>query len=273
MTEPSDEFIYVDIAAMKHLARGLTFDLVRSAGVLDHALVSLNDQTGLPDKMMAWIRAGGLATGAGPVDPKGRIVVDVVQTTNARGEIAHFTTILRKSDERETAPVVFFSLHSPSLDIPMRVEVPLRAILKGNPPLAGTYTLYLHALMTDRGEEYVYYGITKRGWSIRFDEHTRAAVGHKSRRLLARTLDALIEARAAERAGIVDDRPKLAGIVSAVCGIGMSREGALESEERLVEKYSLSSKHPFGLNMIPGGLAGLRQARRFFRKASSGDAR
>jgi hypothetical protein len=131
--------------------------------------------------------------------------------------------------------------------------------------LLGTYTLYLHELQTDQGKSYVYYGITKRGWSLRFNEHTRAAVAQKSKRLLARTLNDLIEARAAELYGIADDRPKLAALVSAVCGVGMSRDDALDAEERLVDKYSLASKHPYGLNMIPGGLAGLRHARRFLR--------
>jgi hypothetical protein len=261
------ELKYVDLTALGHLAKGLTFELKRSAEVLDHALIGLNDQTGFPDRMLAWIRLGGLAHGPGPVDGQGRIVVDVTQTTNAHGENAHFTTVLRKSDERESAPVVFFSLHSPTLDIPMRVEVPLRAIMPGNPPLAGSYTLYVHALLTSRGETYVYYGITKRGWSIRFNEHTRAAVAQKSKRLLARTLNDLIDARVAERSGIKDNRPKLAGIISSVCGVGMSREGALDAEERMVEKYSLASKHLFGLNMIPGGLAGLKQARHFLRRS------
>lgn len=148
----------------------------------------------------------------------------------------------------------------------MRFELPLRAVLVGNAALLGTYTLYLHALLTDRGETYTYYGITKRGLSLRFNEHTRAAVAQKSKRLLARTLNALIEARADELYGQPDDRPKLAGLISVVCGAGMSREAALEAEERMVDKYSLAAKHPFGLNMIPGGLAGIRQARRFLRK-------
>ena len=262
-----EELIYVDLHALSHLTKGLTFDRRRSAEVLDHALVGLNHQTGFPDRMLAWIGSGGLAQGAGPVDIQGRIIVDVTQTTNAQGENALFTTVLRKSDERESAPVVFFSLHSPTLDIPMRAEVPLRAVMRGNPPLAGSYTLYVHALITRRDETYVYYGITKRGWGIRFNEHTRAAVAQKSKRLLARTLNDLIDARVAERSGIKDNRPKLAGIISSVCGVGMSREGALDAEERMVEKYSLASKHLFGLNMIPGGLAGLKQARHFLRRS------
>jgi hypothetical protein len=45
----------------------------------------------------------------------------------------------------------------------------------------------------------------------------------------------------------------------------MSRDEALDAEERLVYKYSLACKHPYGLNMVPGGLAGLKHARRFLR--------
>jgi hypothetical protein len=67
--------------------------------------------------------------------------------------------------------------------------------------------------------------------------------------------------------GIADDRPKLAGLISAICGVGMTREAALDAEEKLVDKYSLASKHPYGLNMIPGGLAGLKQARRLLSTA------
>lgn len=256
---------YVDLAATRHLTTGLTFDLAQCVPVLDHALLALNEQTGIPDQLITWIRAGALSAGPCPYDGRGRIIIDVMQTASAEGQHGYFATVLRKSDERETAPVVFFSMHSPTLDIPMRVEIPLRAMLLGNPPLAGTYTLYLHALLTNQGSSFTYYGITKRGWSLRFNEHTRAAVAQKSKRLLASTLNDLIEARAAELYGTVDDRPKLAGLVSAVCGVGMTREAALQAEERMVDKYSLASKHPYGLNMIPGGLAGLKQARHFLR--------
>lgn len=256
---------YLDVEALKHLAQGLTFDLPRCAQVLDGALISLNKQNGLPDRMVAWIRAGGLASGPGPVERRGRIIVDITQTINADRQKGYFATVLCKSDERESAPIFLFSMRSPTLEVPMRVEVPLRALIVGNPPLAGSYTLYVHALMTSRGETYVYYGITKRGWNIRFIEHTRAAFAQKSKRLLARKLDELIEARAAELTGRGDDRAKLAGIISSVCGTGMSREAALAAEERMVDKYSLASKHPYGLNMIPGGLAGLSHIRNLLR--------
>lgn len=102
---------YVDLAAMRHLTAGLTFDLDQNARVLDHALQNLNEQTGLPDQLVTWIGAGGLAAGPHPYDGQGRIIVDVQQTMNKKGERGYFSTVLRKSDERETAPVVFFSMH------------------------------------------------------------------------------------------------------------------------------------------------------------------
>lgn len=224
---PAHIFRYLDFVALSHLIKGLTFDIGRCAEVLDHALCGLNGQTALPDRMVNWIRAGALAAGPFPTDAEGRIIVDATQTADANGKQAHFATVLRQV-ERETVPVVFFTMHSPTLNIPMKVELPLRALLVGNPPLAGTYTLYLHALHTDCGKDFVYYGITKRGWNLQFSEHTCAAVAQKSHRLLARTLNDLIEARAAELSGVPDDRPKLAGLISTVCGVGLSREAALE---------------------------------------------
>ena len=260
---------YLDAGALVHLTRGLTFDLPQITGVFDGALAGLNEQTGFMDKFTAWIAAGGHAAGPCPLDPIGRIIVEIVQMGDGKGgKPAYIATVRRKADEKHMAPVVFFEMHSPVLDIPMRLEAPLRALLRGNPPLAGTYTLYAHYLLTDRGETYTYYGITKRGWSLRFNEHTRAAFKQKSKRLLVRTLDTLTQARTDQLyGGIDDDRPKLAGIISTVCGTGLDRDGALDAEERLVDKYSLASKHPHGLNMIPGGIAGLRQARHFLRKA------
>lgn len=80
--------------------------------------------------------------------------------------------------------------------------------------------------------------------------------------MLARTLDELIDARVAELSGRPDERPRLAGIVTSLCSTGLTEEAALETEEYLVAKYSLASLHPYGLNMIPGGRAGIGLARR-----------
>jgi len=176
---------YVDVVAMRHLTSGLTFHIEECAGVLDAALKDLNKQTGLPNQILDWIRVRTLTAKPCPDGGKGRIIVEVSQTLNGAGKHGYFATVMRKTDERETTPVVFFKMNSPLLDIPMRVEVPLRALMVGNPPLPGTYTLYMHALLTSQGNTFLYYGITKRGWSLRFNEHMRAALAQKSKRLLA----------------------------------------------------------------------------------------
>jgi hypothetical protein len=89
--------------------------------------------------------------------------------------------------------------------------------------------------------------------------HTRAAVATASKRLFASKLNELIEARVAKRTGVVNDRPKLRSIITAICAIGLTKAEAYDVEEAMVDKYSLASKHPRGLNMIPGGAAGARR--------------
>jgi hypothetical protein len=64
------------------------------------------------------------------------------------------------------------------------------------------------------------------------------------RTVLARTLNDLIEARAAELHGIADDRLKLAALVSAVCGVGMLRDEALDAEERLADQHAWPPSTP-----------------------------
>jgi hypothetical protein len=47
----------------RHLMTGLTFDLDQCAPVLDHALLGLNEQTRIPNQLVAWIVAGAFAAG------------------------------------------------------------------------------------------------------------------------------------------------------------------------------------------------------------------
>lgn len=39
--------------------------------------------------------------------------------------------LLEREDEKEKAQVVFISIQSPSLDIPIRLEIPQRALVRG----------------------------------------------------------------------------------------------------------------------------------------------
>jgi hypothetical protein len=250
---------FVDATALMHLSRGLTFDPIRSAEVLDAVLVALNEKNGYISEVQAWVCGGGLQNGTCPTLSSGRVVADITETMNSQGSVLHAATIQNVEKEAGIAPVVFLSMTSPSLEIGMRVELPMRAVLQGNKPLENTYTVYLHVLLASKGKEFVYYGITKRGWSLRFNEHTSSAVRQKSRRLFAQTFGDLIIARAHELHGLLDERPKLRGLITTICATGLSHSEALDAEEAMVKKYSLASKHPNGLNMISGGAAGRRR--------------
>ena len=263
----SKKLDFVSLRAMYHLTKGLSFSVSRCAEVLDRALVQLNIQTGIPDKIVQWNERGGNTRRLPTLQIPGRLIVEITETFSPSKGKMQMVQMFTKQDDTETAPVAFFSMRSPTLDIPMRVEIPLRALIKRGPNLSRSYAVYLHALLSDEEREYVYYGVTKRGWNIRFSEHTKAAIAKRSPRLFSRTLADLIDARVAERAGKEDPRPKLAGIVSSICTVGVDEDMALDIEEYLVDKYSLAEKHPTGLNMIPGGREGIRVLHRYSHSA------
>jgi hypothetical protein len=258
------DFKYVSFPDMQYLMSGLSVNLQRCADVLDGVLTAFNEKTGIPDQIVAWNVKGGSANELLCFPDRGRFIVDLTQSMGADKRTLWTAALLEKKDEKERAPVLLISMHSLSLDVPMRLEIPLRAVMKGGPSLRDTYSVYLHALLADDGTEFLYYGITKRGWNTRFSEHTKSAVAQKSHRLFPRKLSELVEARVAQLSGGAGNGPRLAGIVSALSGVGLSKDSAMDIEEYLVEKYSLSSKHPRGLNMIPGGREGIEALHRLF---------
>ena len=90
---------------------------------------------------------------------------------------------------------------------------------------------------------YTYTGLTSRSWTIRFREHRQAA-GSGSPLLFHRALrDALFPVAVVEH---------------EVLRAGLTEDEALGVEEAEVEETSLFPLHPRGLNMVPGGRAGLR---------------
>jgi hypothetical protein len=133
---------------------------------------------------------------------QGGIAIDVSETYSLRQGKMHAAVVVKNKEGIDRAPVVFLTMRSIALDIPMRVEIPLRALLRGGPDLDGTYVVYLHVLLSDDDKEFVYYGITKRGWNLRFDEHMKAALKHKQARLPSRSNQSLgISAAAATKPG------------------------------------------------------------------------
>lgn len=252
------KFKYLRLSALYHLMDGLSFDVPACAEVLESALAQLNLLNGLPDSIVQWNRRGGHASGPLKLSGKGGAIIEVTESFSPTHGKMHMATVLENKNEAERPPTVFLSMRSIALDIPMRVEIPMRTLLRGGTDLAGTYVVYLHVLLSDDDKDFVYYGITKRGWNLRFEEHMKAALKTKQARLFPQKLADLIDARVAQRAGKQDERQKLAGVVTTLCAVGLDEDMAKDTEEYLVDKYSLASKHPLGLNMIPGGREGIR---------------
>ena len=118
----------------------------------------------------------------------------------------------------------------------------------------GTYQVYEHTLIRKRAQEATsmteylagagqYVGITSRTWQQRCQEHIYAA-RRGSYLLFHRALRGeLFDVFAHEH---------------IVLRAGLNRSDALRIEEVEVEERTLHDRHPTGLNMIPGGEAGLR---------------
>ena len=130
---------------------------------------------------------------------------------------------------------------------------------------SGTYQVYEHTLIrkTSTGlvttENYMngagqYVGITSRTWQQRAKEHAHAA----------RRGSYLLFHRAMR--GDLFDVDQHEHIVARA---GLSRSQALQVEEIEVEARTLRDTHPNGLNMIPGGEAGLRFLSSMSKRAAS----
>ncbi len=113
-----------------------------------------------------------------------------------------------------------------------QIRIPINPLLRGHDVIENTHSLYIHGFeQTD-----AYIGITKRKWFERLSQHVASARGG-SQCLFHRKLR----------------ETKLGG--SRVIMAGLSYEAAMTLEEELVEESTL---YPLGLNMIPGGYAGIR---------------
>ena len=89
----------------------------------------------------------------------------------------------------------------------------------------------------------IYVGITKRTWQERYRQHC-CDMGRGSNLLFHRALRG--------------EFCKIGTLEHIVERAGLTEKQALEIEEKEVEERSLHSLYPNGLNMIPGGYAGLK---------------
>ncbi len=130
-------------------------------------------------------------------------------------------------------------------------NVPLAYVIKGAPDVSEGYQLYQHrfldpALPQD-ANQFVYVGITRRSWKERWKEHVAAA---------RRGSPYIFHAKLRE----ATDKEWLQA--HAVSGVRLSEADAMNAEEIAVAEYGLYPDNPRGLNMIPGGYAGIRALHR-----------
>jgi hypothetical protein len=251
---------FLDERKFRHFCEGLTLG-AKDMEVLDSTLSTLDLQTKLPSKIIqsnAELGFGGVYRHHGP-----SIVVSTTQLANRNGGgPVSITKVMQDKGRHNIPPALHIDLFSPVVQIPQRVEIPLRLVLKGLPNIESTHSVYLHALTMDSGEDYVYYGITKRGWMRRFNEHTKLAVAGQSPLKFHRIMGASIASRmkslypgtATDQGGEIQGLC-IASMHHVICMAGVDLETAQNIEEYLVAKYSFDK--PLGLNMIPGGRAGV----------------
>ena len=254
----SKKLQFVSLPNLYHLTSGLTFNISACSEVLDSTLTALNVKTKIPQKIVEWNRTHPDKRPPLLFPEFDGLTIFVEQSYTHKSGNLDTATVVKSENNHGRAPAVFFPMRSPTLDIPMRLEVPLRALMKGGQHLKGTYAVYLHCLLTNTGAEFVYYGITKRAVNVRFSEHTKAAFQDHSTRLFPSKLDKLTQARVDF---VYKKQPKsemLDRLITIVCAIGLNEDAPMDTEEYLVDKYSLASKHASGLNMIPGGYEGVR---------------
>jgi hypothetical protein len=262
----SKKYRFLDERKFRNFCQGLTLDAT-DMGVLDGALVGLDAQNKIPSRIVTHSQHHGF--GPGLQLPGGQIILTLEKRGGPEKGPLSIAYAVRHKEILNKPPALHIMLRSISLDILQRVEIPLRYVLKGLPDIEGTYMVYLHVLKMEGGEELVYYGVTKRGWMKRFDEHMQHAMRVESPLLFHRMLRDGIRGRLHQLhgPGATSEEAAPTHVMVAnhhvVCGAGLSEEKALESEEYLVEKYSFGK--PSGLNMIPGGKAGIAYLHRLTR--------
>jgi len=256
------KYRFLDERKFRFLCEGLTLD-AKDMEVLDTALDGLDKNNRLTSKILEHNQRNGF--GPPPKFP-GPTAIIVLEKRARRdtGQTLSTAAVVEDKDRPGGSPGLHILLHSPTLDIPQRVEIPLRLVLKGLPSFESLYMVYLHVLKMSDGQNLVYYGITKRGWMKRFMEHMARSVRDDSPLLFHRSLREGILERLRQRgmeqtlpAGVASPSPHgaMIGNHHVLCGAGMTEEQALETEEYLVDKYSFGKAG--GLNMIPGGKAGI----------------
>lgn len=117
-----------------------------------------------------------------------------------------------------------------------QITLPLNPFYADYPSIFDRYCVYAHAILTDTPLAYI--GITRRKWFTRLAEHMASAVAG-SRFFFHEALRKHADKKITHR----------------IFFAGVNEETAMSIEEEFVANLSL---YPLGLNMIPGGAAGIK---------------
>jgi hypothetical protein len=141
------------------------------------------------------------------------------------------------------------------------ISVPLQSIIKHWGNVESGYMIYEHNLSAmdhavPQFKSISYIGLTSRNWQTRYKEHQRDALTG-SELLFHTSLAKVINKDGICQAGMGPLEMVKTGacLLSELQYINLTYEEAMEIEERMVERSTL---HPKGLNMIPGGFAGMK---------------
>lgn len=118
----------------RYLCQGLTLDL-HDMQVIDRVLIGLNDKNGVVEKIAMHNETLG-APSILPIDGGGQIIV-MFDKYRTAGKLLATATVTQSREYNGLPPALHINLHSPTLDIPQRIEIPLRYVLIGMPPLIG----------------------------------------------------------------------------------------------------------------------------------------
>lgn len=116
------------------------------------------------------------------------------------------------------------------------LRFPVNEILRGAPALRGSHCVYQHCFDVETPAAYI--GVTKQRWFDRYAQHLSSA----------RSGSPYLFHRAIREHG---ERRSFHRVITSL----LSEDDAMRLEEELVGMFSL---YPLGLNMIPGGRAGIR---------------
>jgi len=141
------------------------------------------------------------------------------------------------------------------------VSVPIQCILKHWGSIEKGYMIYEHNISAMDNAEHQfesisYIGLTSRNWQTRYKEHQRDALTGSELLFHKSLAEAVNKDSIAQRGmGPFEMARKGVCLLSELQYINLSYEEAMEIEERMVERSTL---YPKGLNMVPGGFAGIK---------------